>query len=284
MRVTEQIEPCIASPCFVKGTFACSPFAPLSEGEGLSDWGREYRCGLLFAHENDLYRAITAFKRALFLLESASESRRAEINYMMLLAYYLGERFEEVDLMIKEGALGVVDNHFAPYKDLLLVLYDSYRRLGRLDDAHYFLSKLDEIDSCLGEKFERLEALQCGDLSTHLELEIVYRSEKKSVRTASMLNALVPGAGYYYVGQKQTALTAFLVNGLFIAGAVEAFIHRNIPLGIILTSLESGWYFGGIYGGGLAAKAYNENLFNCYAGRIASKERLFPILHLNFSF
>ena len=45
-----------------------SPFEPLSEEEKAQDWGKEIQIGFSFAHELDLYQAITAFKRAEFLL------------------------------------------------------------------------------------------------------------------------------------------------------------------------------------------------------------------------
>lgn len=75
-----------------------------------------------------------------------------------------------------------------------------------------------------------------------------YEKHAKSIKTAQCLNAVLPGAGYWYIGQKQTAVTALLVNSLFIGAASYFFVDGNIPAGVITLSLESGWYFGGIYG------------------------------------
>lgn len=296
-RVSEEVAPKIPAPCFVKGTNAPSPFKPLREDEKMSDWAKEYKLGLAFAHECDLYRAITSFKRALFLLSEThpdSVYRRQEIVYMMLLSYYLGEKWEEAIALVESGEFGEVDQFFPAYHDLILILYDTYSRVGNLARATYFQEKIKDYDAKLASKMQTLTFLQGGGFPELLkdegaplyqkEMVAHYLSQKKNVKRASFLNAIMPGAGYYYVGLKQTAVCAFLVNGLFIAGAAEAFIHHNIPLGVILTSLESGWYFGGIYGGALAAKSYNENLYLCFAERISKREALFPILHLNFSF
>src|SRR5690606_3965994 len=78
------------------------------------------------------------------------------------------------------------------------------------------------------------------------DLLLCYKSNKKSVATAQVLNAIIPGAGYYYIGQKKSAMTAFLLNGLFIAAATQVFLHKHVAAGIITTGFEAGWYFGGI--------------------------------------
>lgn len=111
-----------------------------------------------------------------------------------------------------------------------------------------------------------------------------YQTQKKSIGTAQGLNALLPGAGYLYLGQNQSAATAFFLNGLFIAASSYFFLDGNIAAGVIFTSFEAGWYFGGIYGAGLEAKAYNERLYERMATPMMQRERLFPALMLNYAF
>ena len=110
-----------------------------------------------------------------------------------------------------------------------------------------------------------------------------YNREKKSVKKAQGLNFL-PGAGYLYVGQRQSAITAFLFNGLFIAAAVYFYQDGNIPAGLIATSFEAGWYFGGIYGAGEAAKLYNERIYEANAYILMNKKQLSPAMMLNYAF
>ncbi|MGH2611943.1 MAG: tetratricopeptide repeat protein, partial [Rhabdochlamydiaceae bacterium] len=103
-------------------------------------------------------------------------------------------------------------------------------------------------------------------------------------KTAQLLNSFVPGAGYFYLGQTQSGITALLLNGLFIWASVYFFQHGNIAAGTIFTSVEAGWYFGGIYGAGQEAKLYNERLYERQATPIMNENRYFPILMLKYGF
>lgn len=111
-----------------------------------------------------------------------------------------------------------------------------------------------------------------------------YDAKKKSPCKAQFANGILPGAGYLYVGQKQAALTSFLLNGLFIYAAVYFYTNGNVAAGVITTSFEMGWYFGGIYGAGEAAKYYNERLYERQAYPALSYNKLFPVLMLKYGF
>ena len=101
----------------------------------------------------------------------------------------------------------------------------------------------------------------------------VYERDKKSVKTAQLLNTFIPGSGYLYIGQKKSAATAFLLNGLFIYATYE-FFHRGwTAAGVITASFEAGWYFGGIYGAGQEANSYNERIYERVATPILNKEK-----------
>ena len=109
-------------------------------------------------------------------------------------------------------------------------------------------------------------------------------SRKSRSQKPKTLNAFLPGAGYLYVGQKQSAMTAFLLNGLFIAAAVHFFNHKQYAAGAITLSFETGWYFGGIYGAGESAKLYNERVYERHAYSVLNQEKLFPLLMLRYGF
>lgn len=277
--------------------FSTSPFQPLAEAELQSDWGKEMAIGLLFAADFDLYRAITAFKRALYLLPLEATERRLEITYDIALAYYLGKKYVETVYTIEASGLIGVDAEFKAFHDLLLVLYDSYAQIGESAKAGHILSLIEQFDQGSFEKLTLLSALAAADLNTICaigqrrcdqgylcDVVTAYHTQAKSVRKAELLNTFFPGAGYWYVGQKSTAVTALLVNALFITAAAECFIHGQTAAGVITLSLETGWYFGGIYGAGLAAKAYNEKLYSTFAEKVISSERNVPLFMLNYSF
>ena len=84
--------------------------------------------------------------------------------------------------------------------------------------------------------------------------------------------------------EKAGALTALLLNGLFIFAAYEFFHHGHTAGGIIVSGFEAGWYFGGIYGAGEEAKYYNERIYEKMANRTLSEHKLFPILMMEHTF
>ena len=83
----------------------------------------------------------------------------------------------------------------------------------------------------------------------------------KSPAIAGIL-AVVPGLGYLYDGYKQTALSAFVVNSLFIWSTIEAFRRDSKSLGTMLGVLSFGWYTGNIYGSVVSAQRRNIKLKN----------------------
>jgi hypothetical protein len=190
-----------------------------------------------------------------------------------------------------------VNESFPALHDMLLILYDVYLEEEMDSSAERIFWLIQNYFPDEAEQLRLSGALIQGDLPTVEAIAETppprpylndfldtYALHKKSVGKAQLYNALLPGAGYLYLGQGQTATTAFFLNGLFIAASTYFFIDGNIPAGIIFSSFEAGWYFGGIYGAGLEAKAYNERLYEQLATPMMSRERLFPVLMLNYAF
>ncbi len=272
-----------------------SPFPPLSESERQQDWGREYTIGLGFAHKVDLYQAITAFKRAEILAPPSDTSRLLELRYDIVLCYYLGQRYNEVVYEFEQGALRNVSQDFPAFHDLLVILYDSYLKLhadakaeALLETLRYYYPdtahRLDKSTALLKANFPKLKNLAETPSPELQEFLSTYKAHRKSPGAAQTLNALLPGAGYLYLGQKQTALTAALLNGLFIAATYHFYDHHNIAAGTIFLSFEFGWYFGGIFGAGLEAKSYNERIYEELATPMMNDRGLFPVLNLKYAF
>jgi hypothetical protein len=74
--------------------------------------------------------------------------------------------------------------------------------------------------------------------------------------------AIIPGLGHVYVSRYRDAMVSFLVNGLFIWAAVQAFHSDQDVLGGILTFVELGFYTGNIYSAVNAAHKHNRKLQN----------------------
>ena len=274
-----------------------SPFAPLSEEEKAQDWGKEYLIGMGFAHQLDLYQAIVAFKRGEILVPDEARERKLEMQYEIILCYYLGKKHLEVIDTFEHSGLKHIDPSFPTLHDLLVMLYDSYLQEEQDNNAEHTFHLIQQYYPETAEQLTISTALVGGHVdivdwlsnnypnADYLDTFLNdYEMQKKSVGKAQFLNALLPGSGYLYLGQKQSALTAFLLNGLFIAATAYSFEHGNIAAGVILTSFEAGWYFGGIYGAGLEAKYYNERIYEQLATPLMNQNSLFPVLMLKYAF
>lgn len=271
-----------------------APFPPLSESERHQDWGREYTVGLGFSHQLDLYQAITAFKRAEILAPKEDAQRLLEMHYEITLCYYLGHKYSDVVYAFECGALRTVTPSFPAFHDLLVILYDSYQKLDEPEKAEQILSlirthypatadQLEISDAFSNADFSRLRRLSDTSPSVNSFLNS-YQAQRKSPTTAQLLNGVLPGAGYFYLGQPQSGVTALLLNGLFIWASYQFFHHNHIAAGAIFASFELGWYCGGIVGARLEAKYYNERLYERLATPLMHNQRLFPVLMLSYGF
>lgn len=267
-----------------------SAFPPMSQAERRQDWGKEVIMGDAFACELDLYRALTCYKRAEILIPPKFSERQLQIQYNILQSYYIGGKYQDVIDTFEKGPLYFVLPSFSAFDDLIIMLYDAYQKIEQQEKADSFLQLIESRKPEIAQHIRLSNALLHADfcaLDEEKELECFltnYHSQTLSIRRAQVLNAILPGAGYLYVGQKQTALTSFVINTLFTAAAYHFFAHGNIGAGLIISSLEAGWYLGGINGAGLAAKEFNERIYNSSVRELMVQRRLFPVLMLQYTF
>ncbi len=296
-RVSDKIEPRVSYQIQERHFSRLqSAFTSLTPDERATDWGREMAIASAFAQSLDLYRAVSTYKRAEILIPP-DLSRKQEIEYDILLCYYLGKRYDEAIESFEISTLAHADKAFPAYHDLLLVLLECYRELEAPDKEQRIAELIEKTYPDTSEELKVSYSLRTGDLPGLLALNsdlphpsyldpmlACYAKEHKSVGKAQALNALLPGAGYLYIGQKKSAATAFLLNGLFIAAAYQFFHRGHIAAGIITTTFEAGWYFGGIYGAGEEAKYYNERIYEYNATQVLNEHSLFPVLMLRHAF
>lgn len=272
-------------------------FPKLNLEELRSEWGKELKIGMSFTYEMDLYRAITSFKRALILMPQNLTERRWQAEYGLVLCYYLGNHFKDAAETFESSTLSNVPDSFPAFRNLMLILFDSYNRIEdpvRACAIYNLLEKYDPEaarDLNLGKSITegnlpcvREQAENRADRDEILQFTNCYCLKAKSVQKAQALNAILPGAGYYYVGLKKSAFTSLTLNALFTLATIHFFEHGNIAAGLITLSFETGWYFGGINGAGLAAKEYNQFVYNTNAKETMMKQNLFPVLMFQHSF
>lgn len=293
-----EFEPCIYHvPCDIKLEGLESPFPPLNIVEKKFEWGRELEIGLSFAKEMDLYRAQTAFKRALILIPREQEARVKQIEYSILLTYYLAGKYQEVVEEFEKSSLFYATPEFPAYSTLLVMLEDAYYQDKRYERSELMHQVIEKCSPDTAADLNLSRAIKEGELSAafclvknHHSRQTIepfldrYCSCSKSVKKAQWLNAVLPGAGYAYVGQRKTAMTSFVLNVLFTAAAYQFFDRGYVAAGIFTTSLEFGWYFGGINGAGLAAKEYNERVYSQLGRQALYCNQLFPVMTFEFTF
>ena len=297
-RVTDEIEPRVSSPLQEQHlNTLMSAFPPLSQDERATEWGKEIYIARRFAEEFDLYRAISTYNRAEFLIPPKNQERVLQVEYDTLLCYFLSGRYQDALYYFDKSDLAHVDKSFPAHSDLLLVLYECYGELDISEKQDHVLAMMEKSYPETAEKLRLSRAIRGADIpqidqfasgfqqDSYLNQMLDgYELQKKSVGTAQALNALLPGAGYLYLGQNTSAFTAFMLNGLFIAASYHFFHRGQIPAGVITALFESGWYFGGIYGAGLEAKFYNEKIYEKNASQVLNERKLFPILMLEHVF
>ena len=117
---------------------------------------------------------------------------------------------------------------------------------------------------------------------------------RKDPVAAGVLSGILPGAGQLYCEKPKDAALAVILNGLFIAAAVESFDQDLNVLGGILVLIESAWYGGNIYNAVNHAHKYNRKQEQSFVKSLweesqvdlalPDKERDWYQLMLNFRF
>ncbi len=266
--------------------------------------------------QQDYYRAITEYKRFLFVEPLGADAVTAE--YQIGMSYLEGERPE----MAVQVFSDLADRHIneAIGRKALLMAAEAYSRLGKYKEARDSLEKClqrypDNPDNdavsirigwyllCQGETSSAREAFgRCG-----MESPLRGQAEKmiaetsgydtlplKSPLLAGSLSAALPGAGQLYVGRPRDGMVAFLVNGVLIMAAAEAFDKNQDFAGSVFALLDVSWYAGNIYNAVNGAHKVNRSRkqdfldeFEVNCGLVRSsgvRDGLFPALVLRTAF
>ncbi len=228
--------------------------------------------------EKDYYRAITEYKRVIFQFPSSKEAITA--NFKIALSYMEGKRFDAAIVQLKKFRQFYSADPLAV--EALFLIAEALFNSGNYDEALKYFEKVElETDApemkeraiaakgwCLARKgswskaadlYRSLQGGYGGLMYGKLSKDLTGASSlpQKSPALAGTLSAIIPGSGQLYLGRKQDALVAFLLNGAFIAGAMESFRKDEDTTGAILLFFEAGWYAGNIYSATSGAHKYN---------------------------
>ncbi len=125
-----------------------------------------------------------------------------------------------------------------------------------------------------GATFERLrEDPVFGPQARSLAAETVRARDlpRRSPALAGILSAVVPGSGYFYLGQPTTALAALAWNGLFGSGVYDAARHQLWGVTAVIAAFEAMWYGGAIFGSVSGAYKFNRDAWLEYVQDLKSR-------------
>lgn len=227
--------------------------------------------------EGEYYRAITEYKRALFL--APSDSIRIRETAVLGIAGALfsgGQPGRSSEWLLAK--LRDIDSEAARVEALHLM----YRSLLASRNASRLLSATREVRDSTAEAslYEGLALAQIGrwqEASRRFEyltgdgrcgptasayLAIAREGERAGWKSPGKATALgiIPGLGYWYAGHRQTALASLLVNAVFTGATIQAFRTEQNVLGGFLSLFTVSWYAGNVYGSSHAARRYNDKL------------------------
>jgi len=268
-----------------------------------------------FFKDGDYYRAITEYKRFLFFFPQSF--RTEEALWKIAKAYFHGKKWDETltacDDLIKKFPHSSWKTEALFLKGLALAEKKEYSQ------ARYFFQKVQEYSPALPisdeaqlqialtylkeEKWkEAADEFRKINKNSRLYprgeylaqgLDRIHEIPQKSPAAAGILAAILPGAGHLYCERYRDASIAFLLNGIFIWGMVEAFEDKNYALGGILTFFELGWYSGNIYSAVSSAHKYNRKKKQEYIDLLERRGNLSvgislqekkPFIFLNYAF
>jgi hypothetical protein len=258
-----------------------SAFPPVLDGQG--NWVEERLIGRSFAQQGDYYRAITAFKRSLILLPEESASRCFELQYDILLCYCFAQRWSDALSHYRSSELGQIPPDFPARRDLILLVQEILLQTGDSVGSEHMDRMLSPEDA-KARQLSRSLQLRAWENVDSASFKELWTAHRKSPDRAAFLQAIFPGAGYWYVGQTRAGVTSFLLNALTTAATVTLATHHQWAAAFLVGSLELGWYMGGMNGAALAAHQWNQRLGEDLAYPLLMRERSATLFRLEYAF
>jgi tetratricopeptide (TPR) repeat protein len=233
-------------------------------------------------NDGDYFRAITEYKRFLFL--HPTDMRAGRVQLQVALAYQRGQQWDDArqtfEHLVEQSAdpaaraeaayrIGETSFQQGRYAQAIADLQPVAERYEQTlvgDRARYLLG----WSYLRGRQW--LEASQTFEViattsplfpSSRALAEAAREGEqlpRKSPALAGLMSAVIPGTGHFYTGRWRDGTIALLLNGAFLAAGIEAVSAGNEAAAGVLLFFEAAWYSGTIYGAVNAAHKYNLDL------------------------
>lgn len=268
---------------FVLASFAAT--AHSAETSILLTSDVQLRIADAFMDEAEYYRAVTEYKKFLILFPDLDQS--GYVLFRIGMAYYKGEEYESsvrsfASLRQKRGETPYASQsyYYEGLSQWKLQRFETARTSFQALANDYPQSELapmalvadslvaldmEKIDDSI-RQLERLhyrypEYPKSGNTPEVIRMLERYKNlPAKSEALAGAMSAVLPGSGYFYAGHYSDGITAFLINGLSIAGTVLAFHQENYAVAGVVGGVGLPFYLGNIYGSANAARKWNIGL------------------------
>jgi tetratricopeptide (TPR) repeat protein len=250
--------------CFLFGMLWVSDFPRPAQAQQDEAAGTQvYEFGLHLFRLGDYYRAMTEFKRFSLLFPQHERQPAAELLLGLALqeekayddAFAHFQRWRLVDdptdatrvAAFKLGELRFLQGQYRQAIGYFQGFLDTYPEGPLVSYTRYMLGLSWALDGQLTQAQQVFAALPARDplaqqaLALQDELRLAPPLQTKSPQVAGVLSGMLPGAGHLYAGKPLQALTAFVLNGVFLAGAAYAFHEKLEATGAILLFFETGW-------------------------------------------
>jgi Tetratricopeptide repeat len=233
-------------------------------------------------NDGDYFRAITEYKRFLFL--HPTDPRAGRVRLQVGVSYQRGQQWDDARQTLESIARQHPDAEIRA-EAAYLVGETSFQQ-GRYAQAIADLRPVAERygQTPVGERARYLlgwsylrarqwpEASQTFDSigttsplfpSSRVLADAAREGEhlpRKSPALAGLMSAVMPGTGHFYTGRFRDGTVALLLNGAFLAAGIEAVSAGNEAAAGLLLFFEAAWYSGALYGAVNAAQKYNLDL------------------------
>lgn len=276
-------------PIFFLLLLAVAFVAPLHADDGAVIFTGDVQLKIAdaFMAEGEYYRAITEYKKFLILFPDSAKADYAV--FKIGLAYFKGEEYSAA-----AQSFSAMREKFPQSRYVVQAGYLESSCLWKMKNYEMARAKLesfvdqnadseyapraiivislaaldkDEIDvsRCALERILERYAAYFGAVQVReaiAQLDRYRELPEKSPVLAGFLSAILPGSGYMYAEHYGDGITAFLINGLFIAGTLTAIHQENYALAGIVGGIGVPFYLGNIYGSANAAKKWNLGIRN----------------------
>ena len=249
-----------------------------------------YDFGLHLFHLGDYYRAITEFKRFSLLFPQHARQPMAELLIGLALqedtateeAFTHFQRWRLADdptdttrvAAFKLGELRFLQGQYRQAIEHWQGFLDAFPTGPLVSHTKYLLGLSWTLDGQLAQGQQVFATLPARDplaqqaMALQEDLRLQALPVPKSSRVAGILSGVLPGAGHLYAGKPWQALTAFVLNGVFLGGAAYA-LHEGLEVSAaILLFFETGWYLGGINSAMEATRAANRTQQQAWADHL----------------